>query len=78
MAIVECPLLRSLLSVKRTSSFAPHMSAFDPKRTSLVALRAFEGKAKMCICLSRIGGRVAFGLSGNVPYPTPLSINGLD
>src|SRR5262249_58132777 len=30
----ESPLSRSLLGVKRTSPFAPHMSAFDPKRTS--------------------------------------------
>jgi hypothetical protein len=27
------PLVRSLLGVKRTSLAAPHMSAFDPKRT---------------------------------------------
>jgi hypothetical protein len=33
------PLLRSLLNVKRTSLFALHMSAFDPKRT-LAAARA--------------------------------------
>jgi len=30
----ECPLLRSLLGVKRTWLFALHMSANDPKRTS--------------------------------------------
>jgi len=66
------------IGVKRTSPIAVHMSANDPKRTSLVALRALEDKAKMCFCLSRIGGGVAFGLSGNVPDPTPLSINGLD
>ena len=29
-----CPLLRSLLGVKRTCRFALHMSAYDPKRTS--------------------------------------------
>ena len=30
----KCPLLQSLLGVKRTCRFALHMSAFDPKRTS--------------------------------------------
>jgi hypothetical protein len=29
----RCPLLRSLLGVKRTWVAALHMSAFDPKRT---------------------------------------------
>ena len=29
-----CPLLQSLLRVKRTRPVALHMSAFDPKRTS--------------------------------------------
>src|SRR5262245_62220187 len=29
-----CLLSRSLLGVKRTSLFAAHMSAYDPKRTS--------------------------------------------
>src|SRR5690242_3364862 len=29
----RCPLSRSLLGVKRTWPFAPHMSAYDPKRT---------------------------------------------
>src|SRR5262245_1943929 len=33
MTFCGCPLLRSLLGVKRTSLFAAHMSAFDPKRT---------------------------------------------
>jgi putative ABC transport system substrate-binding protein len=32
-AIGACPLLRSLLGVKRTCPFAMRMSAFDPKRT---------------------------------------------
>jgi hypothetical protein len=30
----QCPLLRSLLGVKRTWLFAAQMSAYDPKRTS--------------------------------------------
>src|SRR5262249_9228212 len=30
----RCLLLRSILGVKRTCLVAPHMSAFDPKRTS--------------------------------------------
>jgi hypothetical protein len=34
MTLCGNPLLRSLLGVKRTSLFAAHMSAFDPKRTS--------------------------------------------
>src|SRR5262245_58524449 len=34
MAGRGCLLLRSLLGVKRTCHFAPHMSACDPKRTS--------------------------------------------
>src|SRR5262245_55486970 len=33
VAFNQCPLLLSLLGVKRTCHFAPHMSAFDPKRT---------------------------------------------
>jgi hypothetical protein len=32
----RCPLLRSLLGVKRTGLIAAHMSAFDPKRTLAV------------------------------------------
>src|SRR5262249_46037284 len=34
MTVCGSPLSRSLLGVKRTCLFAPHMSAFDPKRTS--------------------------------------------
>src|SRR5262249_16138700 len=34
MTLCRCLLLRSLLGVKRTCPFAPHMSAYDPKRTS--------------------------------------------
>src|SRR5512139_959384 len=34
-----CPLLRSLLGVKRTCLFALHMSAYDPKRTLRAAQR---------------------------------------
>src|SRR5215467_14591214 len=33
MTLCGNPLLRSLLGVKRTWPFAPHMSAYDPKRT---------------------------------------------
>ena len=32
-----CPLSRSLSGAKRTYPFALHMSAFDPKRTSVMA-----------------------------------------
>src|SRR5262249_6086218 len=35
MTVCGCLLSRSLLGVKRTCRFAPHMSAFDPKRTSV-------------------------------------------
>src|SRR5262245_1254684 len=35
MTVCGCLLFRSLLGVKRTSSVAPHMSASDPKRTSV-------------------------------------------
>ena len=38
MAFCGNPLSRSLLRVKRTSAVALHMSAFDPKRTSVVTL----------------------------------------
>src|SRR5262245_61050945 len=34
MTVCGSPLSRSLLGVKRTCSVAPHMSAYDPKRTS--------------------------------------------
>src|SRR5215510_14705864 len=34
-----CPLSRSLLGAKRTSLFAMHLSAFDPKRTSPSSLK---------------------------------------
>ena len=36
MPIAECLLLRSLLGVKRTCLFAAQMSAYDPKRTSVL------------------------------------------
>jgi len=35
MAVCGSPLSRSLLGAKRTSHFAAHMSAYDPKRTSV-------------------------------------------
>ena len=31
---IACPILRSLPGVKRTWVGAPHLSVFDPKRTS--------------------------------------------
>jgi len=34
LATTGCPLLRSLLGVRRTWPIAVQMSAFDPKRTS--------------------------------------------
>ena len=44
MTFRESPLSRSLSEVKRTWAVAPHMSAFDPKRT----FHAFGG----CRCVS--------------------------
>src|SRR5262245_14369415 len=38
MTFCRCPLSRSLLGVKRTSSAALHMFAFDPKRTFVYPL----------------------------------------
>src|SRR5262245_19299892 len=35
MTFAACPLSRSLFGVKRTCLFAAHMSAYDPKRTSV-------------------------------------------
>ena len=35
ITIAACPLLRSLLGVKRTWPIAVQMSAYDPKRTSM-------------------------------------------
>jgi hypothetical protein len=53
MAVCGGPLSRSLLGVKRTSLFAPHMSAYDPKRTSVDASSMF---AKPIPSLEAIGG----------------------
>src|SRR5262245_55560492 len=47
MAVCGCPLSRSLLGVKRTSSVALHMSANDPKRTSWTPSRATAWIATM-------------------------------
>ena len=38
MAVLGCPLFRSLLGVKQTSLVAAHMSACDPKRTPISPL----------------------------------------
>src|SRR5262245_6208527 len=46
MTFVGSPLSRSLLGVKRTWVGALHMSAFDPKRTSLVPLTALLSTRK--------------------------------
>jgi len=46
MTFCGSPLLRSLLGVKRTWAVAPHMSAFDPKRTFIMPLsRPFPQEA---------------------------------
>src|SRR5262249_17433500 len=45
----RCPLWRSLSGVKRTCRVAPHMSAFDPKRT----LRLRRNRhTRMCVIFS--------------------------
>src|SRR5262245_4600537 len=49
MTFCENPLSRSLLGVKRTSLFAPHMSAYGPKRTSRFA----DQSLPFCCRLSR-------------------------
>jgi ABC-type uncharacterized transport system substrate-binding protein len=53
MTLCECPLLRSLFGVKRTSRFAAHMSPYDPKRTSALPERQF--KRLRCLVLNLVG-----------------------
>jgi hypothetical protein len=48
MTFRECPLLRSLLGVKRTSHFALHMSANDPKRTLMLQNHLSECSLSVC------------------------------
>jgi len=62
MTIGTCPLSRSLSGVKQTSLVAAHMSACDPKRTSVapfrvsllmlhdVASRVSENEVSFCSC----------------------------
>jgi len=54
------PLLWSLLGVKRTSLFAMHLSAFDPKRTfdsgTLISInRAWSRLQCLLCCVCREG-----------------------
>src|SRR5262245_2995912 len=51
MVVCGCPLSRSLLGVKRTSPFALHMSASDPKRTLLSPLLVCWFRAVRCLGL---------------------------
>ena len=51
MTLCGCPLLRSLLGVKRTCRFALQMSAYDPKRTSVE--QQIGGTARWLITLNR-------------------------
>src|SRR6478752_4831741 len=53
MTVCGCLLSRSLLGAKRTVAFAPHMSANDPKRTSLVAKTGPTGR----LVANRLGER---------------------
>src|SRR5215475_12351042 len=43
MTVCRSPLSRSLLGVKRTWAVAPHMSAYDPKRTCFPELMGSTG-----------------------------------
>ena len=51
MTLCGGPLLWSLLGVKRTSLFAAHMSAYDPKRTKLQTTIAYP-YAHICYALN--------------------------
>src|SRR6476661_6402142 len=62
ITIAACPLLRSLLGVKRTWPVALHMSANDPKRTFATPFRAPAFAITMP--LSGLGG-------GNEASPVP-------
>jgi len=48
MTLCGNPLLQSLLGVKRTSLFAAHMSAFDPKRT-WAGGSGWQGDSERCV-----------------------------
>jgi hypothetical protein len=70
----RCRLLRSLLGVKRTRRFAPHMSAFDPKRTSLGLARlptkyCFAQKSSLSVPrLFRPPAQASFLAPPSAPY----------
>src|SRR5512132_1608224 len=73
MTVCGNPLSRSLLGAKRTCPFALHMSANDPKRTSLIQLQPvnfreapFYGEQLRCDC------------AGYKPGPRRLAENGCD
>jgi hypothetical protein len=53
------PLSRSLFGVKRTYLFAPHMSAFDPKRTSRAGLSSRKRFSYFLFGRLRFGDDVA-------------------
>ena len=57
MTIGTCPLSWSLSGVKQTSLVAAHMSACDPKRTSIPEADVQHEGAKCCC--SKTDGRVA-------------------
>src|SRR5262245_21084452 len=67
MAFCGISLSRSLLGVKRTLRFAPHMSAFDPKRTlgwTSVQLDFAVSASNNLFTTQREGAEHAFARSG--------------
>src|SRR5262245_19401958 len=54
MTVCGCLLSRSLLEAKRTSLFAAHMSAFDPKRTSSNQLTCAGFSGRRCYSTTSI------------------------
>src|SRR5262245_32913540 len=80
MTVCGSPLLRSLLGVKQTSHFAPHMSASDPKRTLLfrssrVGLRSILESMRFIIRIEIVlrGQRTAAEYRGRIRCPPRIS-----
>src|SRR5215510_13459948 len=61
--LLQCmsPLSRSLLGAKRTSLFATHISAFDPKRTSPDQKTSLKLHPNL-LCLVSVGPRPSNGM----------------
>jgi hypothetical protein len=71
MTISACPLLRSLLGVKQTWPIAVHMSAYDPKRTSLIALHMSAFGSEADISRTSYGIFLAIQETGGVFTASP-------